>query len=60
MSDMDIVSREDHDAVKDMAVRALDKIEELEARLAKLEKPKSKATYASGRLRFLPCSFVFC
>jgi len=37
MSDMDIVSREEHDAVKEMAVRALDKIEELEGRLAALE-----------------------
>ncbi len=37
MSDMDIVSREEHDAVKEMAARALDKIEELESRLAALE-----------------------
>lgn len=40
MSDMDIVSREEHEAVKTMAVRALDKIEELEARLAVLEGKK--------------------
>ncbi|WP_420414165.1 accessory factor UbiK family protein [Roseibium sp.] len=37
MSDMDIVSREEHDAVKEMAARALDKVEELETRLAALE-----------------------
>ncbi|MEM5585383.1 MULTISPECIES: accessory factor UbiK family protein [unclassified Roseibium] len=39
LSDMDVVSREEHEAVKDMAVRALDKVEDLEARLAALEKP---------------------
>ena len=37
MSEMDIVSREEHDAVKEMAVRALDRADELEARLAALE-----------------------
>ena len=37
LADMDMVSREEHEAVKDMAVLALDKIEELESRLAKLE-----------------------
>lgn len=42
MSDMDIVSREEHDVVKDMAVRALDKIEELERRLEALESPDKK------------------
>ncbi|TYC55787.1 accessory factor UbiK family protein [Rhodobacterales bacterium] len=41
LSDMDVVSREEHEAVKDMAVRALDKVEALEARLAKLEKPET-------------------
>ena len=41
LSDMDVVSREEHEAVKDMAVRALDKVEALEARLAKLEKPEA-------------------
>lgn len=47
LSDMDLVSREEHEAVKDMAVRALDRIEELEARLAALEaKPASKAKAA--------------
>jgi BMFP domain-containing protein YqiC len=37
LSDMDMVSREEHEAVKEMAARALDRIEELESRLAKLE-----------------------
>ncbi|SHM29966.1 accessory factor UbiK family protein [Roseibium suaedae] len=47
LSDMDLVSREEHEAVKDMAVRALDRIEELEARLAALEaKSASKAKAA--------------
>jgi BMFP domain-containing protein YqiC len=41
LSDMDVVSREEHEAVKDMAVRALDKVEELESRLAALEKTGS-------------------
>ncbi|GAA0775196.1 accessory factor UbiK family protein [Roseibium denhamense] len=40
LSDMDMVSREEHEAVKDMAVRALDKIEALEARLDALENAK--------------------
>jgi len=40
LSDMDVVSREEHEAVKEMAVRALDRIDELESRLAALEKPK--------------------
>ncbi|PVB60351.1 accessory factor UbiK family protein [Labrenzia sp. 011] len=41
LSDMDMVSREEHEAVKEMAVRALDKVEDLESRLAKLEKSGS-------------------
>jgi len=41
LSDMNVVSREEHEAVKEMAVRALDRIDELEARLAKLEKSDS-------------------
>ncbi|MBO6511017.1 MAG: accessory factor UbiK family protein [Roseibium sp.] len=41
LSDMDMVSREEHEAVKEMAVKALDKVEELESRLAKLENPES-------------------
>ncbi|MEP3048291.1 MAG: accessory factor UbiK family protein [Roseibium sp.] len=47
LSDMDIVSREEHEAVKDMAVRALDKIEELETRLGELEKPTKRAAKSS-------------
>lgn len=44
LSDMDLVSREEHDAVKEIAVRALDKVEELEARLEALEKkPATRA-----------------
>lgn len=39
LSDMDMVSREEHEAVKEMAVRALDRIDELEARLDALENP---------------------
>ncbi|GAB2183975.1 accessory factor UbiK family protein [Roseibium sp. LAB1] len=41
LSDMDVVSREEHEAVKEMAVRALDRIDELESRLSKLENPES-------------------
>jgi len=40
LSEMDVVSREEHEVVKEMAVRALDRIDELESRLAALEKPK--------------------
>lgn len=44
LSDMDLVSREEHDAVKEIAVRALDRVEELEARLEALEKkPATRA-----------------
>lgn len=48
LSDMDFVSREEHEAVKEMAVRALDRVEELEARIEALEKkptakPKTSA-----------------
>ncbi|MTH98160.1 accessory factor UbiK family protein [Roseibium sp. RKSG952] len=41
MSDMDLVTREEYDVVKDMAVRALDRIDELEARIDALESKKS-------------------
>jgi BMFP domain-containing protein YqiC len=44
LSDMDVVSREEHEAVKEMAVRALDRIDELESRIAKLENPDSAAS----------------
>ena len=43
LSDVDVVSREEHEAVKEMAVRALDRIDELESRIAKLENPESGA-----------------
>ncbi|EEA95701.1 accessory factor UbiK family protein [Pseudovibrio denitrificans] len=38
MSDMDLVSRDEFDTVKDMAIKALDDVEKLEERLAALEK----------------------
>ncbi|MEP0232609.1 accessory factor UbiK family protein [Roseibium sp.] len=48
LSDMDLVSRDEHEAVKEIAVRALDKVEELEARLEALEKkPASRAKTAT-------------
>jgi len=50
LADMDMVSREEHEAVKDMAVRALDKIEELESRLAKLESDGSAKIELLGTL----------
>ncbi|WP_430511571.1 accessory factor UbiK family protein [Pannonibacter phragmitetus] len=37
LADMDLVKREDFDVARDMAVRALDQIEILEARIAALE-----------------------
>lgn len=42
LADMDLVKREEHDVVKDMAARALDRIDELEARIAELEKSSAK------------------
>lgn len=48
LSDMDFVSREEHEAVKEMAVRALDRVEELEARIEALEKkPAAKPKTAA-------------
>jgi len=41
LSDMDLVSREEHEVVKEMAVRALDRVDALEARLEALEKKSS-------------------
>ncbi|WP_108818421.1 accessory factor UbiK family protein [Pseudovibrio sp. Alg231-02] len=38
MSDMDLVSRDEFDTVKDMAIKALDEVEKLEERLAAVEK----------------------
>lgn len=57
MSDMDIVTREDHEAVKEMAVKALDQIEALETRIEALEaklaeaekKPARKASTRSAK-----------
>jgi BMFP domain-containing protein YqiC len=37
LADMDLVKREEHDVVKDMAAKALDRIEALEARIQALE-----------------------
>lgn len=48
LADMDLVKREEHDVVKDIAVRALDRVEALEARVneleAKLAEKKSSAS----------------
>ncbi len=38
MSDMDLVSRDEFDTVKDMAIKALDEVEKLEERLSAAEK----------------------
>ncbi|SDR34311.1 accessory factor UbiK family protein [Pseudovibrio sp. Tun.PSC04-5.I4] len=38
MADMDLISRDEFDAVKDMAVKALDEVDKLEERLAAAEK----------------------
>ena len=38
MSDMDLVTRDEFDTVKDMAIKALDEVEKLEERLAAVEK----------------------
>ncbi|QGZ34364.1 accessory factor UbiK family protein [Stappia indica] len=49
LADMDLVKREEHDVVKDMAARALDRIDELEARIAALETPAAKPRPAKGK-----------
>ncbi|MBO6757433.1 MAG: accessory factor UbiK family protein [Roseibium sp.] len=52
LSDMDVVSREEHEAVKEMAVRALDRLDELESRLEALEKkpaPRAKKTTSTNK-----------
>ncbi|GGB35026.1 hypothetical protein GCM10011316_03930 [Roseibium aquae] len=41
LADMDVVAREDHEVVKEMAVRALDRVEELEQRVEALERALS-------------------
>ncbi|MHC5652551.1 accessory factor UbiK family protein [Stappia sp.] len=42
LGDMDLVKREEFDVVRDMAARALDAVEALEARVAELEKAAGK------------------
>jgi BMFP domain-containing protein YqiC len=49
LSDMDIVKREDFDVARDMAVRALDRIDALEARIAELEAKLAEAQAKSAR-----------
>ncbi|WP_106754721.1 accessory factor UbiK family protein [Pannonibacter carbonis] len=49
LSDMDIVKREDFDVARDMAVRALDRIDALEARIADLEARLAEAQAKSAR-----------
>lgn len=49
LSDMDIVKREDFDVARDMAVRALDRIDALEARIAELEAKLAEAPAKSAR-----------
>jgi BMFP domain-containing protein YqiC len=49
LSDMDVVSREEHEAVKEMAVRALDRIEE--ARIAACRAGKTGRQHRRRRLR---------
>lgn len=52
LADMDLVKREEHDVVKDMAAKALDAVEALEARVAELEKasaaPRAAKPTTSG------------
>lgn len=49
LSDMDIVKREDFDVARDMAVRALDRIDALEARIAELEAKLAEAPAKTPR-----------
>ncbi|MCY1705336.1 accessory factor UbiK family protein [Pannonibacter sp. SL95] len=49
LSDMDIVKREDFDVARDMAVRALDRIDALEARIAELEAKLAEAPAKTAR-----------
>lgn len=49
LADMDLVKREDFDAARDMAVRALDQIEALEARIAALEAKLAEAEAKPAR-----------
>lgn len=49
LADMDLVKREEHDVVKDMAAKALDAVEALEARVAELEKATAKPRAAKPK-----------
>ncbi|CUA92201.1 accessory factor UbiK family protein [Pannonibacter indicus] len=49
LADMDLVKREDFDVARDMAVRALDQIEVLEARIAALEAKLAEAEAKPAR-----------
>ncbi|MBA5775760.1 accessory factor UbiK family protein [Stappia sp. F7233] len=49
LADMDLVKREEHDVVKDIAVRALDRIEALEARVNELEAKLAEKKSAGSR-----------
>ncbi|MGY4750015.1 accessory factor UbiK family protein [Pannonibacter sp. Q-1] len=49
LADMDLVKREDFDVARDMAVRALDQIEALEARIAALEAKLAEAEAKPSR-----------
>ena len=49
LSEMDLVNRDEFDAVKAMAIRARDENEKLEARLQALEAASTKTKTASRR-----------
>lgn len=49
LSDMDLVSREEHEVVKEMAIRALDRVDALEARLEVLEKKSTSRPKAAAK-----------
>lgn len=49
LSDMDLVSREEHEVVKEMAIRALDRVDALEARLEALEKKSASRPKAAAK-----------
>ncbi|MAB00598.1 MAG: pyrroline-5-carboxylate reductase [Stappia sp.] len=48
LADMDLVKREEYDVVKDMAAKALDMVEALEARVAELEAAAGKGASGAG------------
>ncbi|ADZ69626.1 accessory factor UbiK family protein [Polymorphum gilvum] len=49
LSDMDIVKRDEFEVVKEMAVRALDRVEVLEGRVAELEARLAEQPAKPGR-----------